>query len=270
MASPPSDPAEAALGHGALVAFSRALTGWGSRGALEESGGVVLCAGGSWIPMVGNSAFRADATLPAAELVRRADEFFGSLGRGYGIKVRDTGQDDDLAAACTAAGLEPFGDGAPQMVLPERLPAAPAVDGVDLRPVDDGDGVRAFAAVNGAAYATYGMPAETVADLFDLPDRVLHDPAAQMVVASRGGEPVATAMVYTSEGVATVQWVGTVPGARGLGLGALVTTAVTNLAFDGGATSCTLEASPMGEPVYRALGYETAYRYRELVRWPAR
>ena len=75
-------------------------------------------------------------------------------------------------------------------------------------------------------------------------------------------------MTYESDGVASLQWVGTVPAARGAGLGALVTVAATNLAFEHGASSCTLQASPMGESVYRRLGYETIYHYAEYVRWP--
>jgi hypothetical protein len=50
-------------------------------------------------------------------------------------------------------------------------------------------------------------------------------------------------------------------------LGALVTTVVTNLAFTRGASSVTLQASPMGAPVYVALGYETLYNFAEHVVW---
>ena len=112
------------------------------------------------------------------------------------------------------------------------------------------------------------MPPEVLSDLFDDTDAVLGDRSAHMVVARRAAQPVATAMIFESDGVASVQWVGTIPTARGTGLGALVTTAVTNLAFDRGATSCTLQASPMGAPVYQRLGYETLYDYVEFVRWP--
>ena len=77
-------------------------------------------------------------------------------------------------------------------------------------------------------------------------------------------------MAYESDGVASLQWVGTVPAARTAGLGALVTVAATNLTFERGASSCSLQASPMGEPVYRGLGYETIYHYAEYVRWPSR
>ena len=148
--------------------------------------------------------------------------------------------------------------------MPELVPP----EGISLHPVDDEAAVRAFVDVNGQAYNTYGLPPEALEDLFDRPAALLDDPAAHVVVAARrGGEPLATAMVYESDGVASVQWVGTVPSARGLGLGALVTTWVTNLAFDRGASSVNLQASPMGEPIYLRLGYETIFSYREYVRW---
>jgi hypothetical protein len=259
---------EVELGHRNLIAFSRSITWWGSRGALEEGGGAVLCAGGTWIPVVANGAFRDDA-LGGDELIARADAFFGTtLARGYSVKVRDNGEDDDLRAACEAAGLEPFGEPVPQMIRHTPLPASDPVEGVSLRLVDDDDGVHDFITVNAEAYGTYGMPAEALTDLFDRTPVLLEDPAAHIVLASRGGDPVATAMVYESDGAASLQWVGTVPGARTGGLGALVTVAATNLAFDHGASSCTLQASPMGAPLYLRLGYETIYHYSEHVRWP--
>ena len=84
-----------------------------------------------------------------------------------------------------------------------------------MRVVDDEAGVRDFIAVNAEAYGTYGMPAEVLSDLFDEPERLLEDPArAHRGGLAAAGEPVATAMTYESDGVASLQWVGTVPGAR--------------------------------------------------------
>ena len=201
-------------------------------------------------------------------LIARADAFFGGLARGYTIKVRDSGEDDDLRLACDEAGLESFGDPVPEMVCRTPLPDLPPVEGVTVRVIDDAAGVHDFITVNAEAYATYGMPSEVLADLFDEVALVLEDTAASIVVARRDDEPVATAMVYESDGVASLQWVGTVPAGRTTGLGALVTVATTNLAFADGASSCSLQASPMGESVYRRLGYETIYHYAEYVRWP--
>jgi hypothetical protein len=262
-------PEETTIGHRALIAYHRALTRYATRGALEEGGGIVLCAGGSWLPVVANCAFRTSEDVDAGEVVARADSFFGRMGRGFTVKVRDDGSDEDLRSAALAAGLETFGGGAPHMLVRQAIVGPPPVEGVELRAVDDVTGVRAFAAVNGTAYATYGMPVEVHAELFDKESEVLGDPSLHTVVAWRGPDPVAAAMVYESDGVASIQWVGTVPHERGSGLGALVTVWTTNLAFDRGASACTLQASPMGEPVYLRLGYETIYRYDELVRWQA-
>ena len=256
------------LGRRNLIAYNRALTRWASRGALEEDGDVVLCAGGTWVPVVANTAFRTGGRVDPAKLLARADAFFSSLARGFTVKVRDDGEDEDLRAACTAAGLELFGGSAPEMIRRGPLPDPPPVGGVEVRLVDDEDGLQAFRAVNAAAYASYGMPAEVLGELFDRPEAVLGDPSAHIVLATRGDEAVATAMAYESDGVASLQWVGTIPAARGVGLGALVTVVATNLAFGRGASSCTLQASPMGEPVYRRLGYESLYRWAEYVRWP--
>jgi hypothetical protein len=264
----PQELDQAALGHRNLIAFNRALTSWGSRGALEESDGAVLCAGGTWIPVVANDAFRSDDALEGSELIARADAFFNGLARGFSIKVRDSGEDDDLRRACGAAGMEAFGDPVPQMIRHRPLPDPTPVNGVAESVIDDEVGVRDFIAVNAQAYGTYGMPPETLPDLFDEVALVIEDPAAHIVVARRDGEPVAAAMVYESDGVASLQWVGTVPAARTSGLGALVTVAATNLAFEHGASSCTLQASPMGAPLYLGLGYETIYHYADFVRWP--
>jgi Acetyltransferase (GNAT) domain len=264
----PPTASEAQLGQRTLIAFNRALTHWASRGALLESGGAVLCAGGTWIPMVANGAFRSDDTLQGSALVAAADAFFGGLQRGFTVKVRDSGEDDDLRLACLEAGLELFGDPVPEMICHTALPDAPEVDDITVRVVDDERGVRDFISVNAQAYATYGMPPEVLVDVFDEPGAVLADTAATIVVARREDEPVATAMVYESDGVASLQWIGTVPSARGAGFGARVTVMVTNLAFERGASSCSLQASPMGASIYHRLGYETMYHYEEYVRWP--
>jgi len=76
-------PADHDPGYRNLIAFSRALTRWGSKGELSEADGAVLCASGSWIPLVGNSAYRDRASVPGTDLVARADDFFGGLARGF-------------------------------------------------------------------------------------------------------------------------------------------------------------------------------------------
>ena len=71
--------------------------------------------------------------------------------------------------------------------------------------------------------------------------------------------PVSVAQILLSHGIAGVYSVGSLEAARGPDRGA-VTRHVTNLGFDLGATNVQLQASPMGEPIYRRMGYEDLYR----------
>ncbi len=226
-------------------------------------------AGGSWIPVVGNGAFRTDDATEPAGFLAQADAFFGRHKRGYSIKVRDNGKDDDLQAACEAHGLVPLGDPTPQMICHQRLDTPALPDGVSLHAVRDEQGVAEFAAVDADAYGTYGMPADVFVHIFDRPQRLVADVQTTIVLARQGDQPVATALTFLSGGVASLQWVGTIAAARQLGLGRIVTAWATNAAFDMGATSVTLQASPMGAPLYAKLGYETRYHYREYVCWTA-
>jgi GNAT superfamily N-acetyltransferase len=259
----------ARLAYATLIAYSRAQTTWCRRGSFEDEGGVLAYAGGSWIPVNCNGAFRTDESVPAAELIARADAFFARRRRGYTIRIRDTGQDADLEAQCVAGGLVAFGETYPEMICLQPFGDVPSPEGVEIRLVRDGQGLADFIAVNVDAYSVYGMPPEVFTDSFDEPDRVLGDDNAALLVAYRGETPVAAALTYWSDGIASLQWVGTVAGARGLGLGRTITQAITNLAFAGGAARVTLQASEMGEPVYLRLGYETLYRYQNYCRWEA-
>ena len=156
------------------------------------------------------------------------------------------------------------------MVCRRRLADADPPSGNELRWVTTQQEVRDFVAVNATAYATYGMPLDVLTDTIADEDRFLAAPHMRSIVAYRDGEPVAAAQTLLSHGVAGVYWVGTVDTARGTGLGEAVTRAVTNVAFDLGAACNTLQASPMGAPIYARMGYETLYHYETFIRWSTR
>ena len=84
---------------------------------IEAGEGCLLGAGSSNHPTISNAAFRTDDGLDPAELLARARDFFGGLGRGFGLWVRDgVDEDGDLIAAAESAGLRrrlrDAGDGA--------------------------------------------------------------------------------------------------------------------------------------------------------------
>jgi hypothetical protein len=76
-------------------------------------------------------------------------------------------------------------------------------------------------------------------------------------------------MTLLSHGIAGVYWVATLESVRGQGLADLVTRVVTNRGFELGAAVNTLQASPMGESIYRRMGYEELYRTYGYARFDA-
>jgi predicted GNAT family acetyltransferase len=69
-------------------------------------------------------------------------------------------------------------------------------------------------------------------------------------------------------GVGMIGWVATLPKARSKGMAAACTVAATNEALRRGADVVSLQASAMGESIYRRLGYEELFAYRLLGAMP--
>jgi hypothetical protein len=235
-------------------------------GAVHDEDGLLLFAGGHWLPVLVNAAFPTSSALAPDEILRRADAFFGARRRGYSVLCR-AHAGDAVAAAARAAGMDDRGN-PPAMVLEQRLADAVPSAGIELRRVESDADAAAFGQVMGSAYATYGMPEECGPALVGTRD-VLCAPHVVAFLALRDGAPLAGAMVIVTHGVAGVYWVGTTPAARGAGLAELCTRAAGNAGFDLGARIASLQASIMGEPVYRRMGYVEVTRYPSFVRWQA-
>jgi GNAT superfamily N-acetyltransferase len=230
-------------------------------GTVVDEGGVLLFAGGHSLPVLINGVFRTDARVSPADVLARAERFFRQHGRGYTIVLR-AHADDDLRAAAEAAGFLAMGD-MPDMVLDHRLPDAVPPAGVELRRVTTEADAKGYGEVMGVAYATYGMPEDVLPTA--LPLYALYAPHIVAVLARVNGTPAAGAMVVVTHGVAGIYWVGTTPDARGKGLAELCTRAAGNAGFDQGARIAALQASPMGEPVYKRMGYVEVSRYPYVV-----
>lgn len=254
------DDALVRLCHLNLAEFSRESARWSAGGMVAERDGYVLFATGSDFPVLCNGVLRLDDRVPASEMLDAADGWFAELRRGYTVLVRDLDLDRDLAAEAQQRGMLEV-EHPPEMVCRSRLEDRPVPAAAGLRWVVDDDGIRDFITVNTAAYGSLGMPPDVMPAIIT-PGPAFLEPHIQTVVAYLDDQPVAAAQTVLSHGIAGVYWVGTVERARGTGLGESVTRAVTNRAFDLGAVANTLQASPMGEPIYLRMGYETVYHYR--------
>jgi len=93
-------------------------------------------------------------------------------------------------------------------------------------------------------------------------------PETQAYLAYRDGRAVAGAILYMAHGVGGIGWVATLPAEFGRGYGRAVTRAVIEDGFARGARFMNLQASPMGEPMYRRMGFTTPTHYRWFLASP--
>ena len=148
----------------------------------------------------------------------------------------------------------------------ERLPRALATPSrLEIARVGNSSQLQEWAAVAGQAY---GEPAEVqqarcaVHAAFGFAE----DAPLQRYIARLDGQPVAMSALLLAAGVAGIYDVATAPQARRQGIGAAITQAPLLTARARGYRVGVLEASPMGEPVYRRLGFEEYCRFT-LYEW---
>lgn len=239
-----------------------------SRQLFELDPGAVIELGDGWLfgagspphPVISNAAFRGDDSVDAGEFVSRAKGFFEARGRGFSIWIRgDRPEDRDLSAAASEAGLQLVYE-MPEMVLESPVGEPHLPDGAELRRLSEAGQADDYWKVAAASYTSIGFPPEVFSGYSNHAGLLASNVAA--FIAYLEGEPVSIALTIVNHGVAGIYWVGSLEQARGKGLGRTVTAAATNAGFELGADIASLQASPMGKPIYSAMGYETLFDYR--------
>jgi ribosomal protein S18 acetylase RimI-like enzyme len=249
-----------------LIDSSRQLFELDPGAEIEIGDGWVFGAGRSLHPLISNAAFRASDDLDPAELLQRAKAFFAARGRGFAVWVRAGLEEDlDLIAAAERAGLRAVFD-MPEMVLDAGVAEEVPPAGTSLRRISSAEEASQYWEVAAAAYTSNGFPPEIFAFYED--DEGLWAENVAAFLAHLDGRPAGIAMTIVSHGVAGIYWVGCTEEARGRGLGRTVTAAAVNAGFGMGAETASLQASPMGEGIYRRMGFETVFDYRLLMSRP--
>jgi ribosomal protein S18 acetylase RimI-like enzyme len=152
------------------------------------------------------------------------------------------------------------------------------IDLADLPPVEiranvvieevDGDPDALRDAVT-IALTTNGLPPMSVDPYLDALDRLTERSTIRTFLARRDGAPLATSTLISAGGVAGLYNVGTLPDARRTGLGRLVSVAAMVAGREAGYRVGVLQSSPLGEPIYRAIGFEERARFTFATRMPA-
>jgi GNAT superfamily N-acetyltransferase len=236
---------------------------WQPDSRLLELSGVQMHQGAVPLPLPFlNCAIRLHQAVTPEQLVAQTGAFFGGLANPYAILTFNR-HDADLEAWLDAEAYHPHSR------LPTMLAQAP-MKGPELGTAwrlhlaTTAQDLEDFVQVNAQAYETLGLPPMFMP--FHFMDRatMLAPDVTIALARDADGRAQATAMALHTGIVAGVYWVGTVPEARGKGLAAACTALVTNLALEKGAKAVTLQATHMGESVYRRLGY---HAYGEVTRW---
>lgn len=154
----------------------------------------------------------------------------------------------------TADGLELVGH-PPYMVRPPGGSGPPSVPGLEIRRVADVTDLAPFERTMIEGFPLPGMDPAAAPTLFQ-PGYLDGSSYAYLGIAD--GEPVATAAAHVAAGVNHVEFVATLPGARGRGIGAAMTWAATTSSPD---LPAVLIASDDGRGVYEALGYLPVCRW---------
>jgi GNAT superfamily N-acetyltransferase len=160
-----------------------------------------------------------------------------------------------LAQALRERGMEQHSWLIPQMVLegpPEPPPSAP---GVTVSSVSDARSLDEFRQV----IEDDGTPEYVARRLFS--DAFAADPDVELVVASLDGRAVGTSLAIRTDQVAGVYAVGTLSDARRRGVGTAATWAAVASGRAWGCEVVVLQATEMGFPIYRAMGFRTVVRY---------
>lgn len=162
---------------------------------------------------------------------------------------------DPLAPTFRQRGMEQDAWLMPQMVLrPVPEPPSPAPE-VTVKVVSDGESLDNFRGV----FVKAGVSEQVARRLFAA--SFAADADVQAMVASLDDRPVGTSLAIRTDEVAGVYAVETLPDARRRGVGTAATWAAVSAGRAWGCEVVVLQASEMGFPVYRAMGFRTIVRY---------
>jgi GNAT superfamily N-acetyltransferase len=225
-------------------------------GAVHSGEGELFFASASELPFL-NGAMRERPEGDADDLLARARSFFFERNRGF-VAFAWPG-DLELEASALAAGMFPVLDRYPEMVCrgPLNVPDA------EVRQVEGRADAQTYWGICDLAYPSLGFPPGVFAAAFE-PEELLDETRVRAFLGYQDGVAVACASIWLAGDVGMVGWVAAAPGSRGRGLAAACTIHATNAAFDLGADVASLQASSMGEDLYRRLGYEELFSYRLL------
>jgi GNAT superfamily N-acetyltransferase len=187
------------------------------------------------------------------DALMRAEEWFEAHGvRSSRFDLRSK-EDASMLAAVEVSGysrwwVEPAMSMDP---LPDRWERIPQLD---VRRVETEADVRTYGELETEERSEFWFQAQMTRTAMRMEGHIL-------LVGSVEGTPVARSMAVVREGLVGVHNVYVPPSTRQRGYGAAITAAAVDVGREMGARAACLEATEMGEPVYRRMGFVRRYDY---------
>ena len=247
-----------------LLAFLRLSAELTPGARIDDDGQALLCFANNPTPFFNVVATRDGVANPQA-LLDRAEAFFADAG-SFVVHTREGhAGEEPLQAAAEARGYMLYPH-YPNMIVPGALAEPQVPPGCELTRVEDPAEARVYWNLCNEAYPSIGFPPGS----FDaVPDALAYDKRVHAFIARVEGEPAACALGFVAEGCTFIGWVAALEKARRRGLGAACTVRAVNAGVANGAQFASLQASEMGESVYKRLGFEQIYNYRLWIKLPA-
>lgn len=197
---------------------------------------------------------------PPVDELTRATSWLAGRDVPFWVTVPDSVA-PAVADMAGAVGLDPTATTMPGMAHPslDRLAADPVGD-VEILEVADPAQLADFAIV---ASEAFGAPLEAATTL--APASTLDDDRCSWFLGYVDGDPVVCGQLICTADVAGVYSIGVREQFRRRGLGTAISATVLTAGRARGCSIGVLQASPMGEPVYRRMGFETVTEYQLFV-----
>jgi GNAT superfamily N-acetyltransferase len=188
---------------------------------------------------------------------RRIEELLNVLrGQPHHWFVMPTTQPQDLAERIIRTGGENIAELTGMVMdLNTIAPSPPLPIGIDIRPVDDDASVREYARV----YALlFEAPTESwVNNLANAEVEIFHSGHDHFhrYLAYENGRAIAAGMTCSTDRVATLETLSTLPECRNRGVGAALATQALNKEGENGAQLAVVWSSPGARRLYSRMGF---------------
>jgi ribosomal protein S18 acetylase RimI-like enzyme len=204
---------------------------------------------------------------------RRLDEILGAVDarRATVLWWYEPGhRPHDLRERVLRRGFAHVEDTAAMAIDLARLPASvPPPEDARIEPVDDPSATDAYVSVviRSMEIDHWPVPPDAVRVRTDyIRSRLGNDPLSRRFVAFLDGEPVATSRLSMAGGAAGLYTMVTLPHARRRGIGLAMAHRALVAGREAGMRIGVLQATDMGFPIYRKLGFEELFKYEMLAR----